>query len=374
MKIICKKGCNVKSALQIVSEYMEKKSLEYPLIGEDLEIEISLKNQDGEEYPDNDQTVYFDEKELELLQSHEKTPDYYNIDALTGLYNRGKYERDIRMFQATGYERGYERLTCVYMDVVGLHEVNNHLGHEAGDKMLCMISDAIREYFPKSLAYRIGGDEFVVLCPDHGQEEVLEKVSSLRQAIRQQDYEVSIGIGESTDTKTLNEIINYAENAMRYDKADFYRNNGGLRQMRSLNYKLEQLLLKKRDANHFLDVIAPRYKGVYMVNPKTDQCRYIYVPPYFQDMLDRNKGSFIPSMREYYHALVRPEYYDRFETILDYHYIQEKLASEGMVTMTYEKLDDSWVELKITAYDQSTADTQELLWIFIDEKYGLPTT
>lgn len=43
MKIICKKGCNVKSALQIVSEYMEKKSLEYPLIGEDLEIEISLK-------------------------------------------------------------------------------------------------------------------------------------------------------------------------------------------------------------------------------------------------------------------------------------------------------------------------------------------
>lgn len=136
MKIICKKGCNVKSALQIVSEYMEKKSLEYPLIGEDLEIEISLKNQDGEEYPDNDQTVYFDEKELELLQSHEKTPDYYNIDALTGLYNRGKYERDIRMFQATGYER----LTCVYMDVVGLHEVNNHLGHEAGDKMLCMIS------------------------------------------------------------------------------------------------------------------------------------------------------------------------------------------------------------------------------------------
>ena len=51
---------------------------------------------------------------MELLQRHEKTPDCYNIDALTGLYNRGKYELDIRMFQATGYER----LTCVYMDVV----------------------------------------------------------------------------------------------------------------------------------------------------------------------------------------------------------------------------------------------------------------
>ena len=181
MKIICKKGCNVKSALQIVSEYMEKKSLEYPLIGEDLEIEISLKNQDGEEYPDNDQTVYFDEKELELLQSHEKTPDYYNIDALTGLYNRGKYERDIRMFQATGYER----LTCVYMDVVGLHEVNNHLGHEAGDKMLCMISDAIREYFPKSLAYRIGGDEFVVLLQEAGTgEQAGARLEQIRQKLQ----------------------------------------------------------------------------------------------------------------------------------------------------------------------------------------------
>ena len=64
---------------------------------------------------------------MELLQRHEKTPDYYNIGALTGLYNRGKYERDIRMFQATGYER----LTCVYMDVVGLHEV---LAHERARK------------------------------------------------------------------------------------------------------------------------------------------------------------------------------------------------------------------------------------------------
>ena len=49
MKIICKKGCSVKSALQIVSEYIEKKGLEYPLISGDLEIEISLKNQKGED-------------------------------------------------------------------------------------------------------------------------------------------------------------------------------------------------------------------------------------------------------------------------------------------------------------------------------------
>ena len=64
MKIICKKGCSLKSALQIMSEYIEKKGLEYPLISGDLEIEISLKNQKGKEYPCNNQMVYFDEKEL----------------------------------------------------------------------------------------------------------------------------------------------------------------------------------------------------------------------------------------------------------------------------------------------------------------------
>ena len=47
MKIICKKGCSLKSALQIMSEYIEKKGLEYPLISGDLEIESSLKNQKG---------------------------------------------------------------------------------------------------------------------------------------------------------------------------------------------------------------------------------------------------------------------------------------------------------------------------------------
>ena len=47
-----------------MSEYIEKKGLEYPLISGDLEIEISLKNQKGEEYTSNNQTVYFDEKEL----------------------------------------------------------------------------------------------------------------------------------------------------------------------------------------------------------------------------------------------------------------------------------------------------------------------
>lgn len=364
MKIKCKKGYQATKILQFVTEYIEKKSLEYPLLAEDMEIEISLKGMNGEIYPGNEENVYFGEKEMTFVQKTDKKPEYYyNHDALTDLYNRGKYERDIAMFQTAGYAS----LTCVYIDVVGLHEVNNHLGHKAGDHMLCSIAKGMRKYFPTGLIYRIGGDEFVILCPDTDQSEVVEKISLLKQEMRQQEYEISVGIGMSTNKNTLDDMISYAENAMRYDKADFYRNNGGLRQMRSLNSRLEKLLLEKQDASHFLNVIAPRYKGVYMVNAEKDTCRYIYVPPYFQEMLDQHHNAFLPAMRDYCRELVRLEYHDQFETLFDYDYIQEQLSSGKEIDFTYQKKDGSWVDLRITIYAQDQRDTKEMLWIFLDE-------
>lgn len=64
MKIICKKGCSLKSALQIMSEYIEKKGLEYPLISGGFGDRNLFEKSKGEEYTGNNQTVYFDEKEL----------------------------------------------------------------------------------------------------------------------------------------------------------------------------------------------------------------------------------------------------------------------------------------------------------------------
>ena len=101
MKIICEKGYDVKKVLQLVTEYLEKRSLEYPLLEEDMEIEISLKNADGETCPDNTATICFGEKEIGLVQDMDELPEYYyNNDVLTGLYNRSKYERDVIMLQA----------------------------------------------------------------------------------------------------------------------------------------------------------------------------------------------------------------------------------------------------------------------------------
>ena len=104
-----------------------------------------------------------------------------------------------------------------------------------------------------------------------------------------------------------------------------------------------------------------------MVNTKQDTCRYICVPSYFKTMLENNHHAFMSSVREYCRELVRPEYHDEFAKLLDYSYIEEQIAAHGSLKMIYRIRDGSWVHLKITMADRSSADVHELLWIFLDE-------
>ena len=83
-------------------------------------------------------------------------------DALTNLGNRNRFEKTIQAFEFD--KHGCGTLGCIYIDVNGLHEINNHLGHQAGDRMLKTISDIFLEYFDSQDIFRIGGDEFVILC------------------------------------------------------------------------------------------------------------------------------------------------------------------------------------------------------------------
>ena len=359
--------------LRAAEEYIKRMGGSNSLLEEDVEIELSEKdvpekNASGKagsdtESPEHTDIVWIGQRELEQLTDEDTDRDYYNKDVLTGLYNRSRYERDLVLLQ-TAKE---QRVICIYVDAVGLHEINNHLGHQAGDDMLCCIADGIRHAFPQSQVYRIGGDEFVVLSMEGGLEETEERISALKENLRKRDYEISAGAAESRNGSRLNDAVNQAENAMRHDKTAFYRNHGGLRQMRSLNHKLEKLLLEKQDASHFLNVIAPQYKGVYMVNTEKDTCRYIYVPPYFQTMLDRNQGCFSSSLRDYCRELVRPEDCERIEPLLNYEEVRSRLALGETVGCVYQKNDGSRIDLRITGYAPESSDNAELLWIFMDE-------
>ena len=257
----------------------EQNALEYPALAEDVEIDLLLQNKAGVPCPENGGKVYnFAEQRQNAMARESAAADAYNYDALTCLYNRSRYERDVAAFK----EAGNMHIVCVYIDAVGLHEINNHLGHQA-------------------------------------------------------------------------------EHAMRRHKAEFYRQNGAERQMRTLNHKLE-----KRDTSQFLNVIAPRYKGVYMVDPKDDSCRYIYIPKYFQKTLEENGGRFSPSIRTYCDEFVRPEYRESFRALIDYDRVRSDLEAGMPIDYIYQKVDDGWIRLKITIYDRNAPDSGEMQWIFMD--------
>ena len=84
------------------------------------------------------------------------------IDALTGFKNRKAYYEDIEAI-----EKDPCKCVCpvgvVFADINGLKNINDRVGHEAGDKLIADIAKAITDVFADANKYRLGGDEFVVL-------------------------------------------------------------------------------------------------------------------------------------------------------------------------------------------------------------------
>lgn len=364
MKIICKKENDAKQMLELIKHILETESIDYPILKEDLVLEFSLKDKHGLSHPSNDETIYLEEKDLKNINiSMNIFEYYYDHDALTNLYNRTKYERDIAKFQIDAPNE----FTCIYIDAVGLHEINNHLGHAAGDKMLCSIAEGIRQNFSQHLAYRIGGDEFVIFCFHQTETDLKQAISNLKQVLRQENYEISVGTATTKNDIPFNEIINHAEAAMRYDKTQFYRQDGAKRQLRTLNYKLEKLLLEKQDASQFLNVISSQYKGVYVVDPKKDICRYIFIPKYFKEILEHNNDIFSKSLQTYCDRFVCEKDQKLFQTVFHFEDVLQQIKEDKPIEFSYTKKDGSRVTLQITLYDSEDLDSSEMLWIFMDQ-------
>ena len=306
-------------------------------------------------------------EDAQANQLSEELDFSYSHDTLTGLLNRSLFETDLRTLQSSEYDS----MVCTYIDVVGLHEINNHLGHRSGDAMLCFIANAARKFFVSSRIYRIGGDEFVILTPNQPPYSVWVAVDKMRAFLRAKEYEISVGIQSTNDLHRLDDAMNQAEAAMRQDKQAYYARNGQERQLRGLNEKLEQTLTEKRDAEHFLRVLAPKYKSVFVVDLKTDRMRGVIVPDYFQKILNTSGGSFLAVLQQYRDTQVQPAYRESLADLLDYNYIRSKVLTGDIVEHTYKKTDDTTFRVKVTPYSRSGSHIDETLWIFSDEGASL---
>ena len=284
----------------------------------------------------------------------------YDCDPLTGLLNRRRFERDLEWW---GRNRP-ETLTCVYIDVVGLHEINNHLGHKAGDGMLCAVAGAMQRMFPLADTYRIGGDEFVVLWADHTGEQGAEAAARIKALLRESNYEISVGVHQIEPDENFEDGVDRAENAMRRDKEAYYRETGNLGQMRMLNEKLERILVEKRDMDVFLRAIAPRYMGVYAVDNDTGRMRSIVIPDRFRWIVKEAKGLFIPALAQYAEEVVADAWRGSFDPFLDLPGVIRRVEQEGMVCATFRRKDGAWIRLQVMRYLPDEDEGGGTLWIF----------
>ena len=302
-------------------------------------------------------------EDAQANQLSEELDFSYSHDTLTGLANRSKYESDLRELQYSDYDS----MVCTYIDVVGLHEVNDHLGHRSGDNLLCTIANAARKFFVSSRIYRVGGDEFVVLTPNLPPYDAWTASDRMRVFLREKDCEISVGIQNTNNLRKLEAAVNKAEQAMQQDKLAYYGRNGQERQLKGLNEKLERTLTQKRDTEHFLRVLAPKYRSVYVVNLQDDSVRPIIIPDFFQKILDTSGGSFRAVITAYRDQYVVPESHDAFNSVLDYSFVRSKVLSGEIVEVHYTRTDGAPYTLKITPYSSSGSHIHETIWIFADD-------
>jgi diguanylate cyclase (GGDEF)-like protein len=130
-------------------------------------------------------------RSLELVEELDRQS---REDPLTGLANRRAWDESLaRECAAAG--RGQAPLAILLCDVDRLKEVNDRLGHAAGDAVLCAVADVLRlRARDTDLVARIGGDEFAILCAGTSQEGALAVARDICRSVGEgHDGDVVLG-------------------------------------------------------------------------------------------------------------------------------------------------------------------------------------
>lgn len=156
-------------------------------------------------------------------------------DALTGLVNRGELYRRLDDLVERRRERSAGRrhrdgwvgeLGVLYCDLDRFKQVNDRNGHAAGDAVLVELSEELRRSVREvDLVSRVGGDEFVVVCPELESDAALDDVvGRIRRRVATIEVDgrplrLSVGAVLAADGLSSDDLIRLADEAMYRDKS-----------------------------------------------------------------------------------------------------------------------------------------------------------
>ena len=142
-------------------------------------------------------------------------------DMLTGLYNRNRYIERLEAYKQVQDQQ----IGAIYIDLNGLKKVNDQLGHRAGDEMIVRAAGTIAGVFAED-AYRVGGDEFVVILLDVDSAEFARKTDQLRRQMKENGVDASVGGMWQASTENLEELLRRADENMYKEKKWYYTHTG----------------------------------------------------------------------------------------------------------------------------------------------------
>jgi diguanylate cyclase (GGDEF)-like protein/PAS domain S-box-containing protein len=147
-----------------------------------------------------------EQKEIEYISYH---------DYLTNLYNRRYF---VNAYKKLLNQKAFP-LGLMMIDINGLKIINDAYGHVQGDVAIKYVAEVLMDVFTENdVVARIGGDEFAVLIPHHGHEEMMalkEKIGEITKQMSVGNIELSLAIGydvvDNNQTE-IDDLLSTAEN------------------------------------------------------------------------------------------------------------------------------------------------------------------
>lgn len=161
---------------------------------------------------------------MKLEEANTRLEHMAVTDGLTGLRNRRAFQQ---LFEEEfeKHLRSEHPLSLILLDVDRFKQLNDHYGHTAGDTVLKELADTLqRTCSVGEFAARYGGEEFVIILPNVGPDQALERAEVFRLAIEAHDFGInhvtaSFGVatanGKLTDGKKL---VDQADEALYESK------------------------------------------------------------------------------------------------------------------------------------------------------------
>ena len=133
-------------------------------------------------------------------------------DAMTNALNRHSFYKDIEHLKKRS-------LILISMDLNGLKQINDTRGHDAGDNAIRTVAKCAYEQLPvRCRLYRMGGDEFEILCPALTMQEAETLTQRIQDAVSAAGYSVAIGCGAYTREMDFETVFNAVDAQMYENK------------------------------------------------------------------------------------------------------------------------------------------------------------